>query len=336
MNIGFGLVTAQRNPADPEGRDDATLYAQAIELARQVEAAGLDSIWVSEHHFWDDGYLASSLPLLSAMAAVTERIQLATGILLAPLHDPLRLAEDAATVDLISRGRLIMGLGMGWREEEFTAFGQELRGRVARMRQSIETLRAAWGADTVAGPAGVIVTPKPYREGGPPIWLGGFVEPAIRRAIELADGFVASIPPWTTDEWERYGEQFAAVERPFEVSAHVHAFVWDGPEDPMDVVRDYRWYSDWKYTDAMGPHADRAGRQPAFAPPAPDDFAFEPTHLIGRPEQVLEGLRDIGKRVTPGGHLVVKAYYPGLPWEQQLRQVKLLGELAKELQGQPA
>jgi len=107
--------------------------------------------------------------------------------------------------------------------------------------------------------------------------------------------------------------------------------VWDGPEDPLDVVRDYRWYSDWKYTDSAGPHADRAGRQPALAPPPADDFEAVPTHLIGRPEQVLAGLREIGERVTPGGHLVVKAYYPGLPWEAQQRQVRLLGELAKEL-----
>ena len=331
MNLGFGLVTAQRNPADPEGRDDATIYEQAIELARLVEAAGLDSIWVSEHHFWDDGYLASSLPLLSAMAAVTERIALATGILLAPLHDPLRLAEDAAAVDLISRGRLIMGLGMGWREEEFAGFGLELKTRVARMKQTIETLRAAWGAETLAGEAQVTVTPKPFRAGGPPIWLGGFVEQAVDRATEIADGFIASIPPWSGEEWEQYAAKFAAVQRPFEVSAHVDVFVWDGPEDPFELVRDTRWYIDWKYGDAAGPHADRAGKEPAFAPAPPAEYDGGPGRLIGRPEQVLEGLRAIGKHISPDGHLVAKAYYPGLPWEMQKRQIELLGQLAKEL-----
>jgi alkanesulfonate monooxygenase SsuD/methylene tetrahydromethanopterin reductase-like flavin-dependent oxidoreductase (luciferase family) len=331
MKVGFGLVTCQRNPEDPEGRDDATLYGQALELARTAESAGLDSFWVSEHHFWDDGYLPGSLPLLAAAAAVTERIELATGILLAPLHDPIRLAEDAAVVDLISGGRLILGLGMGWREEEFAGFGLEVGGRVARLQEAIEVLRSSWSEAGLAGPAEVMVTPKPARPGGPPIWLGGFVEPAVQRAARIADGFIASIPPWSGEEWERYSETLAAVERPFEISAHVDVFVWDGPEDPWQLVRDYRWYIDWKYGDAAADHADRVARPPAAAPPAAADLTAGPGRLIGRPEEVLEGLREIGQRVTPGGHLVLKAYYPGIPWEVQRRQVELLGAIAEEL-----
>src|SRR6059058_2219613 len=103
MRLGFGLVTCQQNPADPEKRSDADLYAQALELARMCESAGLASYWVSEHHFVDDGYMPSTLATLAAVAAVTDRIALGTGVLLAPLWDPMRVAEDAATVDLLSR-----------------------------------------------------------------------------------------------------------------------------------------------------------------------------------------------------------------------------------------
>src|SRR5688500_5571077 len=137
MRIGYGYLTAQHHPDDP--RTDVEIYREAIEIAVELEAAGFDSVWTSEHHFVDDGYLPSQLPLLAAMAARTSRICLGTGVLLAPMFDPLHLAEDAATVDLISDGRLILGLGIGWREEEFDGFGIPMSERGARMEDRKST-----------------------------------------------------------------------------------------------------------------------------------------------------------------------------------------------------
>jgi alkanesulfonate monooxygenase SsuD/methylene tetrahydromethanopterin reductase-like flavin-dependent oxidoreductase (luciferase family) len=331
VNIGFGLVTCQRNPADPESRDDATIYAQAVELATEVERAGLDSYWVSEHHFWDDGYLPASLPLLAAAAAVTERITLGTAVLLAPLADPVRLAEDAAAVDLISNGRLVLGLGLGWREEEFAGFGVDPRRRVPLLKDTIATLRAAWDPDGVVGEAGVIVTPKPSRAGGPPIWIGGFVDAAVERAAALADGFVASVPPWSLDDLERHAGTLRSAARQVEVSAFADVFVSDGPEDAWDLVRDYQWYSRWKYSDTAEAHGPRHGRPPALAPPIPSEEDARAGSYVGRPEEVLDGLRALAAHVSPGGHLILRSYYPGLPWELQREQVRLLGELAREL-----
>src|SRR2546423_3331443 len=193
MQLGFGLVTCQRNPADPEQRSGADLYAEAVELARLCESVGLGSYWVSEHHFVDDGYMPATLAMLAAVATVTERIALGTGVLLAPLWHPMRVAEDAATVDLLSRGRLILGLGLGWREEEFEGFGVPPRRKVRLLEEMIDVLRDAWADDRVAGPAGVGVFPKPHRIGGPPIWLGGFADVAVARAARIGDGYFASV-----------------------------------------------------------------------------------------------------------------------------------------------
>ena len=142
VRVGIGLFTAQL-PANSE-RTFEQEYRETLELVRLAERVGFDSAWVSEHHGSSDGYLPSLLPMLAAFAAATERIELGTGVVLTPLHDPLRLAEDAAVVDQLSGGRLILGIGNGWREEEFRMFGASKAERGARTEETIEVLRRAW------------------------------------------------------------------------------------------------------------------------------------------------------------------------------------------------
>ena len=157
MRVGFGLITCQNVPGDP--RSDTELYREGIELAEEAERLGFDSVWVSEHHFVDDGYMAALLPMCAAIAARTERITVGTGLVLAPLYDPVRLAEDVAVVDLIAGGRFVLGLGLGWRPEEFEGLGIPLAERVSRTREAVSICRQAWGDGLVDG-RGVAVTPN--------------------------------------------------------------------------------------------------------------------------------------------------------------------------------
>src|SRR5881296_52303 len=136
VQIGIGLFTAQIPPGSK--RTFTQEYREVLDLVRLAETLGFDSAWVSEHHGSGDGYAPSLLPMLAAFAAATSRIKLGTGVLLAPFHNPLRLAEDAAVVDLISGGRLILGLGLAWREEEFRTFGVPMTERVRRTTETIE------------------------------------------------------------------------------------------------------------------------------------------------------------------------------------------------------
>src|SRR5919197_5802794 len=142
VQIGIGLFTAQVPPGSK--RTFTQEYREIVDMVRLAETLGFDSAWVSEHHGSSDGYMPSLLPTLAAMAAATERIKLGTGVVLTPFHDPLRLAEDTATVDLISGGRLMLGLGLGWREEEFRMFGVPIRQRLLRTVETVEILRRAW------------------------------------------------------------------------------------------------------------------------------------------------------------------------------------------------
>ena len=319
MKVGYGLVTCQRYPGDP--RSDQDLYREALELAERAEALGYDSIWLSEHHFVDDAYMPSMLPVAAAMAARTERIEIGTGLLLAPLHDPVRLAEDAATVDLISGGRLVLGLGLGWRAEEFEGLHVPLRARRRRLVDAIAILRQAWGDGVVTGTQtapypGMAVTPKPAAPGGPPIVIGAFVEAAVRRAGALADGFMATeVTPetlreqvgWVRDELERTGRDPAG----FEFSVHLPTFAWHGA-DAWERVRDHHWYVTWKYED-MEEARGRTGPPPP-APPIPPEreASLREEIVLGTPQQVAEQIAALDEAVGGGLHYVARLYWPGL------------------------
>src|SRR5438309_520274 len=173
VQIGIGLFTGQIPPGSD--RQFHQEYRDVLGLVRLAETLGFDSAWVSEHHGSSDGYLPSLLPMLAAFAAATERIRLGTGVMLTPFHDPLRLAEDAAVVDQISGGRLILGLGLGWREEEFRMFGQPVGERVKRTVETVEILRRAWTGERFSFEGSVYsydrvkVMPAPAQQPGPPI-----------------------------------------------------------------------------------------------------------------------------------------------------------------------
>nr|WP_238586323.1 LLM class flavin-dependent oxidoreductase [Rhodococcus rhodochrous] len=160
-----------------------------------AEKSGFDSVWLSEHHFAEDGYLPSPLVVMGALARETTAVDLATNVAIGPLYDPLRLAEDVAVVDQLSGGRVILGLGLGYRPEEFAALGVDRSRRGRILETTVCTLRAAWSGEAVVtdGRTGhaVPVRPLPAQTGGPPILLGAFASRGVRRAARIADGWIA-------------------------------------------------------------------------------------------------------------------------------------------------
>lgn len=333
MKLGFGLISLQRYPGD--GRGDEDLYAEALDLAVEAEEAGFDSVWVSEHHFVDDAYLPSVLPMCAAIAARTSRIEIGTALLLAPLYEPLHVAEDAAVVDLISRGRLILGLGNGWRAEEFDGLGVPMSERASRLVDTLSVLRQAWGEGLVRGtgrrryPA-ISVTPKPSRPGGPPVWIGGFAEAVLRRAGRLADGFMATeVTP------EEFGAQVRAVEaaareagrdpRELELSLHLPTFAWDG-SDAWERVRHHHHYVSWKYEDMEDARGRTRGPapMPALTPAREEELRRQ--IVLGAPEEVARQIN--AYRVAAGReiHYIARLYWPGMPIGVQRRALRLFAE----------
>lgn len=335
IEVGFGLITCQRYPGDP--RSDSELYAEALDLAVLAEDLGFDSVWVSEHHFVDDAYMPSLLPVCAAIAARTKSIRIGTALLLAPLFDPLRLAEDAATVDLISGGRLTLGLGLGWRKEEFETFGVPMAERGARLEDAVAVLRQAWSGALVTGGRthaypGVRVTPDPPSPGGPPIWIGALAEAAVRRAGAIGDGFMSTSPTLESfsreAEWAREG--FATAGRGedgFAFSLHAPTAVWEGTErDAWPVFEPHVRYVDWKYEDMAEARA-RTGPPPA--PPLMTDedaTTLRATAVAGTPEQVADTVQAFARIAGGDLHYIARMYWPGMSPERQRQTMRLFAE----------
>lgn len=168
------------------------LYGAALEMTAWAEREGALLVAVSEHHASDDGFLPSPLLLASAMAARTTRLPIQVAALVVPLHDPIRLAEELAVLDVLSGGRVSYVVAVGYRPEEYAMFGRAFAERGRRLEQCLAVLRRAWTGEPFAYEGRPVrVTPTPASPGGPTLWMGGNSRVTARRAARLGMGYLA-------------------------------------------------------------------------------------------------------------------------------------------------
>jgi len=194
--VTFGLINTFGNP-DEWRQPWKRRYDEILEQIEWVDQeTDIDGVYVTEHHFYDDGYIPSTMVMCGAIAARTRRVRIGTNLIQLPLHNPVRLAEDALVVDALSGGRLRLGVGMGYYQQEFDGLDVRLVERVSRTEEGMAILRKAFAGEPFEFHGKrydfgeIRVTPGPVRDGGPEIWMGGFAPAAIRRAARLADGFL--------------------------------------------------------------------------------------------------------------------------------------------------
>jgi probable F420-dependent oxidoreductase len=328
MPLSFGLWYDFRNPASwrqPWQR----LYQETLEQVAWAESLGFDSVWLSEHHFTDDGYLPALFPMLAALAMRTSRMRLGTAVLLAPLHHPLRLAEDAAVVDVLSGGRLELGVAPGYRAEEFVLLGVRRAERGRRTDETIEVLKAAWGARLFSYRGScfrfedVVVTPPPLQRPHPPIWVGGSSQAAARRAAHHGCHFFpdADAP---AELYHLYRTELATNGHDaarFHITTSRAVYVCDDPERGWREVQAHYLYMANRYRQWSA-----AGT--AESPHRPLEHADELSrgnYLVGTPDMVASEISRL-QRALPFDRLIFWARPPGLSIASSSRSLELFAQ----------
>src|SRR5579864_3168088 len=185
--MNFGLLISFRNSSKNE-LSYSELYRRHVDLAVEAEDLGYDTIWLTEHHFVEDGYSPAMMPLGAAIATRTKKIRIGTFVLLMPLHHPLHVAEQAVTLDVLSNGRFDLGLGQGYRPQEFEGFNISRAERASRLREGVEIIRRVLSEDNVSYEGkhftvrNVTLYPKPVQKPHIPIWIGARSRKATERA----------------------------------------------------------------------------------------------------------------------------------------------------------
>lgn len=328
MEVGTGLFTTQRRPSDD--RSFTEIYDEVLTLGRAIDAAGLASAWVSEHHFTDDGYLSGTMPILGALASITDDIALGTGVALAPLYDPVRLIEDAATVDLLSKGRMRLGLSIGYRTEEFEGFGVPRAERADRTEDIVKLARGVWDPNEPAyDPAfhdydpSLPITPDPPGT-GPELILGGSAKPAVRRAARLADGWIAPSSlsleglRLRIEDIDRIRDE-EGIDRPFQVYVLRHGFVADSTEAAWEAMRPGYFYLQKRY-------AEWYQGEPVDELDADRKAELKRRAIVGPPEDVVDRLEQLGEAVGMDVHVILRTYFPGIGTDRMEACIHRLGD----------
>lgn len=314
--MDVGIYFDLRDPA-PWRVGWNTVYGRSIEAAEEAERLGLHSVWLTEHHLFEDGYLPQPLVFAAALAARTRHMRIGTAVLLAPLRAAIEIAEEAAVVDQLSGGRLDLGLGAGYRVPEYEAFGVAPGDRFTLLEDRARAVRALWDEGRV--------TPTPFQE-HVPIWVGAHGP----RGAALAGGVGAGLLAISPALWEPYLQAYAAAahERPAPKASGPWSIVLaDDPDRTRTIVEPYAAHQ-WDVYDAYA-REGVAGRQLTVLFERRGMGSPPPTRVVTVDEAVTE-LRALAAKL-PVGEVFVYERIAGMPDDVAARHVELLAEVAAQV-----
>ncbi|MFI0262811.1 LLM class flavin-dependent oxidoreductase [Streptomyces sp. NPDC017056] len=318
-------VTVLRlNLADPSPTPAslAARYRAAVEMAVFADDRGLATVQTEEHHATGNGWMPAPLVLAGAVLGATRRLTVTVSALVTPLHDPLRLAEEIAVLDLLSSGRLVTVAGIGYRPEEYAAHGRDWHWRGKLQDEVLETLLAAWTGEPFRYRGRTVrVTPRPYTQPHPLLLVGGSSKAAARRAARLG---LPLFPSAHLPELEAYYHARRAeygtegwVLQPDARTCLLHV-----SEDPDRAWAEYgghllheaRTYASWQAADARS----------AVGSAAEDVEALrrEGIYRIVTPEECVR----LGEEAGPSGALILHPLCGGMPVDEGWRSVHLFAE----------
>lgn len=320
--VTFGYIFDFRNPPQWLKPWDA-LYGEILDVIAWTEQAGFAGAWVPEHHLAGDGYMPSPIVALSAIAARTKNIKIGSGIALAPLYHPTRFAEDCAVLDIISGGRIEMGLAIGYRKREYAAFGVDFTKRGRLLDEWLDIVTRLWAGETVDFDGqhfqlkGAKVMP-PAPRGRIPLYIGGFADKAMDRVARYGEGYIGSgdVCGLYADKLREQGKDVSQakvrITDLFFVVAH-------DPEKAMDELAPYyhhvnNSYAEWNFEDnALG--------MEGMKPMSLEEYKASGTLQVMTPDAAIARLKAMQERM-PLDH-VMMMMPPGLPAERFVEYAQL-------------
>jgi alkanesulfonate monooxygenase SsuD/methylene tetrahydromethanopterin reductase-like flavin-dependent oxidoreductase (luciferase family) len=331
--VKFGILFRPQDP--PQGERLFERWQQILAAAEVAEASGFDGVFLPEHHMMEDGYPPSPWAALGAIAARTSRLELGTAVYLLPLGHPIRTAEAAAMLDVISAGRVRLGVGLGNYEPEYELYGLDKRKQVSRFEESIELLLQAWRGDEIDHEGQHFrvkgrIAPRPL---GAELWIGATSEPGVRRAAKYGCTWLA--PPLQRreliGEWSRLyresGQAFGTRER-LGVALLRDGWVGDSLADVertwWPYVRREHWFYFSKLPRFMGE------RETTFAGiESEEQMDFEQHRhdrlIVGSPQDCIEQIEQFRQTIDPSYLIMTFRLAAGPSFDEELECLRRFG-----------
>jgi alkanesulfonate monooxygenase SsuD/methylene tetrahydromethanopterin reductase-like flavin-dependent oxidoreductase (luciferase family) len=304
------------------------------EMLAQVRAAregGFESIWLPHHYLVAPMQMLQPMVLLGYLAAEAKGMTLGMDILLLPLLNPVQVAEDWATLDVLTEGRAVLGIGLGYRPEEFTAFGVPIKERAARTVESVRLIRQLWSGEHVnfkgkfytVQNAGVSL--RPLQPGGVPIWFAAQADAAIQRAARLGDGWLivpSSDIATIAKQMEVWREALNAAGKPASTPSPLtrECYVGSSHKAAFEECRPALEYKYAAYASWGLEKANLGGKQQSFEEFARNKF------IIGDKASVKDEI-DRYRALLGLEHFIMRPHWPGLPNERAVATIRALGEI---------
>jgi alkanesulfonate monooxygenase SsuD/methylene tetrahydromethanopterin reductase-like flavin-dependent oxidoreductase (luciferase family) len=327
MKFGVFLSPQQPRSDDPVGR-----FRESIEQARLARDIGFDAV-AAGHHYLSPPYQSlQSLPFLARLAAETGGMELCLSVLLLALLNPVQTAEEVASLDIMSEGRVVFGIGLGYRAVEYEAFGVSPRDRVPRMLEALALIKRLWTEEVVTFEgrffrvSNATCTIRPVQKPYPPIWIAANADPAVVRTARLGHPWFVNphaALPTIARQWQRYKQALAEANQPMPDARPIALELHVAPthEEAVETARPflaakYSAYAEWGQDKVLpGEESFRI----AFDDLARDRF------ILGTPDEVIEQIEERVRRLQ-SNYFIFRVGWPGMESAKILRVIELMGQ----------
>ncbi len=310
-------------------------YSDFLGEAVLAEAEGFEGIYVGENHFENEGWCPSPFFPLASLTTITSKIKLGTNIIAIPLHNPIEVAEQISFLDVLSNGRAILGVGLGFKPEEFIAFGRDIKNRIASYEKNLAEVKKLLNGEALeVGPYSLKISPQPVQKPHIPIWIAARTTEAVKKVTKRGGDAWIMDPVTSLTVLQKNLELFKSTIKNNEVHdfpLRREFFVSKDPEEIRkaedSIIKSYeREYFRWEHLQ------DRNGNALGPSVVSYDEIRDEilENMIIGTPSEAIEKI-EIYRKKLGITELIIRLSFKGITSQMRMNAIKITGELIKEL-----